>query len=193
MSTGTQTNNIDSILTENRVFECSEEFRSKAHIRGMDEYERLYQAAETDPETFWSGIASQLHWFKPWDKVLDWDCALVEVVLGGGINLSYNCLDRHVAGSRRNKAAIIWEGEPGEVRDPYLPATAARGLEVRQRSEVAGRAEGRPRRHLHGHVPCPSDRDAGVRAHRRPAHRDLRGLLGQRTGRPYYGLAGRSR
>ena len=52
MSTGTQTNNIDSILTENRVFECSDEFRSKAHIRGMDEYERLYQAAETDPETF---------------------------------------------------------------------------------------------------------------------------------------------
>ena len=83
MSTGTQTNNIDSILTENRVFECSDEFRSKAHIRGMDEYERLYQAAETDPETFWSGIASQLHWFKPWDKVLDWNCPWAKWFSGG--------------------------------------------------------------------------------------------------------------
>jgi len=87
MSPGTQTNNIDSVLTENRVFECSDEFRSKAHIRSMEEYERLYQAAETDPETFWSGIASQLHWFKPWDKVLDWNCPWSKWFSGGELNL----------------------------------------------------------------------------------------------------------
>ena len=115
MSTGPQTNNIDSILSEHRVFECSDEFRSQAHIQGIEEYERLYKEAETDPEKFWGGIASQLHWFKPWDKVLDWNCPWSKWFSGGEINLSYNCLDRHVASHRRNKAAIIWEGEPGEV------------------------------------------------------------------------------
>jgi acetyl-CoA synthetase len=115
MPTGTQTNNIDSVLSEHRVFECSDDFRSQAHVRGMEEYDRLYKEAETDPEKFWGGIASQLHWFKPWDKVLDWNCPWSKWFSGGEINLSYNCLDRHVASHRRNKAAIIWEGEPGEV------------------------------------------------------------------------------
>jgi acetyl-CoA synthetase len=114
MSSASQPN-IDSVLTEHRVFECSEEFRSKAHIRGMEEYDRLYKEAETNPEKFWGEIASQLHWFKPWDKVLDWNCPWAKWFTGGEINLSYNCLDRHVASGRRNKAAIIWEGEPGEV------------------------------------------------------------------------------
>jgi acetyl-CoA synthetase len=114
MSPATQPN-IDSVLSEHRVFECSEEFRSHAYVRGMDEYERLYEEAETDPEKFWGEIASQLHWFKRWDKVLEWNCPWAKWFSGGQINLSYNCLDRHVSTSRRNKAAIIWEGEPGEV------------------------------------------------------------------------------
>ena len=114
MSTTSQPN-IDSTLNENRVFECSNEFRSHAHIRSMEEYERLYKEAETDPEKFWGEIASQLHWFKPWDQVLDWKCPWSKWFSGGQMNLSYNCLDRHVASHRRNKAAIIWEGEPGEV------------------------------------------------------------------------------
>jgi acetyl-CoA synthetase len=115
MSPATQPN-IDSVLNEHRVFECSEEFRSHAHVRGMAEYERLYAEAETDPEKFWGEIASQLHWFKRWDKVLEWNCPWAKWFSGGQINLSYNCLDRHVLTSRRNKAAIIWEGEPGEVQ-----------------------------------------------------------------------------
>src|SRR5260370_16272391 len=81
----------------------------------MEDYERLYKEAETNPESFWGEIASQLHWFKPWDRVLDWDCPWSKWFSGGELNLSYNCLDRHVASHRRNKAAIIWEGEPGEV------------------------------------------------------------------------------
>jgi acetyl-CoA synthetase len=116
MSTATIQNNIDSVLTENRVFECSNDFRSAAHVRGMDAYESLYREAEANPEKFWGEIASQLHWFKPWDKVLDWNCPWAQWFSGGQINLSYNCLDRHVASHRRNKAAIIWEGEPGEVQ-----------------------------------------------------------------------------
>jgi len=108
--------NIDSVLTENRVFECSPGFRSQAHVRGMQEYDCLCREAETDPEKFWGEIASQLHWFKPWDRVLDWDCPWAKWFSGGEINLSYNCLDRHVLSGRRNKAAIVWEGEPGEVQ-----------------------------------------------------------------------------
>jgi len=108
--------NIDSMLTEERVFECSGGFSSQAHIRGMEEYDRLCREAEADPEEFWGGIASALHWFKPWDKVLEWDCPWAKWFVGGKLNLSYNCLDRHVLSGRRNKAAIIWEGEPGEVR-----------------------------------------------------------------------------
>jgi acetyl-CoA synthetase len=107
--------NIESVLQESRVFEPSPEFRTQAHIRSMEEYERIYEEAKTDPEGFWSKIASELHWFKPWDKALEWNCPWAKWFSGGELNLSYNCLDRHVASARRNKAAIIWEGEPGEV------------------------------------------------------------------------------
>ena len=88
---------------------------ARAHIGSVDEYERLYREAINNPAKFWGGIASELHWFKPWDKVLEWDCPWAKWFSGGQINLSYNCLDRHVATARRNKAALIWEGEPGEV------------------------------------------------------------------------------
>src|SRR6202167_4574565 len=108
--------NIDSVLTETRVFEPSAEFRSQAHIGSLAEYERLYREAEQNPAKFWGAIATELHWFKPWDQVLEWNCPCAKWFVGGQINLSYNCLDRHVATWRKNKAALIWESEPGEVR-----------------------------------------------------------------------------
>ncbi|HSE37181.1 MAG TPA: acetate--CoA ligase, partial [Blastocatellia bacterium] len=107
---------IDSILNESRVFKPSDEFCRQAHIKSIEEYERIYTEAETNPEKFWGEIAGQLDWFRKWDKVLEWDAPWAKWFVGGQINLSYNCLDRHVATWRRNKAAIIWEGEPGEVR-----------------------------------------------------------------------------
>ncbi len=108
--------NIQSTLTENRVFAPPESFQASAVVRGQEEYDRLYREAEADPEKFWGAVAGELHWFKRWDKVLDWDCPWAKWYSGGELNLSYNCLDRHVASARRNKAAIIWEGEPGEVQ-----------------------------------------------------------------------------
>ena len=107
---------IDSVLTEQRVFEPSEDFRSKAHIKSPADYQRLYQEAAEHPEEFWSKIARELHWFKPWDKVLEWNLPFAKWFVGGETNLSYNCLDRHVATWRKNKAAILWEGEPGDSR-----------------------------------------------------------------------------
>ncbi len=106
---------IDSMLNERRVFPPPEEFRSRARISSEEDYRRMCAEAEADPEKFWGDVASELHWFEPWQKVLDWDAPWVKWFVGGKLNLSYNCLDRHVLGWRRNKAAIIWEGEPGEV------------------------------------------------------------------------------
>ena len=108
--------NIDSILQETRSFPPPPEFAAHAHIRSLQEYERLYAEAESHPEKFWASIAHELHWFKTWDKVLEWNPPWAKWFVAGQINLSYNCLDRHVQTWRKNKAAIIWESEPGEIR-----------------------------------------------------------------------------
>ena len=107
---------IDSTLRENRVFPPPPEFSAKAHIKSLQEYESLYRQSIQDPEKFWASAAGELHWFKPWDKVLDWNLPWAKWFVGGRTNLSYNCVDRHALGERAQKTAIIWEGEPGEVR-----------------------------------------------------------------------------
>ena len=107
---------IDSALKEQRVFEPSEEFRDKAHVKSLAEYQRIYKEAEEQPEKFWANIAAELRWFKTWDRVLDWKLPFAQWFVGGQLNISYNCLDRHVATWRKNKAAILWEGEPGDSR-----------------------------------------------------------------------------
>jgi acetyl-CoA synthetase len=107
---------IDSTLREDRVFPPPEEFSARAHIKSLEEYEALYKQSIEDPEKFWASVAGDLHWFKPWDKVLEWNLPWAKWFVGGQLNLSYNCVDRHALGKRRNKTAIIWEGEPGEIR-----------------------------------------------------------------------------
>ena len=107
---------IDSTLRENRVFPPPPEFSAKAHIQSLEQYEELYRQSIQDPEKFWAEAAGDLHWFKPWDKVLDWDLPWAKWFVGGKLNLSYNCVDRHALGARAQKTALIWEGEPGEVR-----------------------------------------------------------------------------
>ena len=107
---------IQSTLKEQRLFDPPSDFSSKAHIKSMADYNRLYEEADRDPDTFWGNIARELDWFEPWTKVLDWNVPWAKWFVGGKTNLSHNCLDRNVATWRKNKAAIIWEGEPGEVR-----------------------------------------------------------------------------
>ncbi len=108
--------NIDSILQEQRKFECPEPFREQAYIKSLEEYEQIYRESIDEPEKFWGRIAGELHWFKQWDKVLEWNHPWAKWFVGGQINLSYNCLDRHVLGTRRDKPALVWESEPGEIR-----------------------------------------------------------------------------
>ncbi len=107
---------IESVLNESRVFPPPASFASSAHIKSFEEYERLYAEAEADPQAFWEKQAEELHWFQRWDKVLEWNEPFAKWFVGGKINISFNCLDRHLNTWRKNKAAFIWEGEPGEQR-----------------------------------------------------------------------------
>jgi len=103
---------IEALLAEKRSFPPSEDFRKRAILRDA----AIYARANKDPEAFWGEAAQSLDWFQKWDKVLDWNPPLAQWFVGGKINVSHNCLDRHVATWQRNRAAIIWEGEPGEQR-----------------------------------------------------------------------------
>ncbi len=107
---------ITSVLKERRLFKPTEAFSRQAHIQGRAAYDRLVKKGEKDPEAFWGGLAQELAWFKTWKKVVDWRPPFARWFVGGKINVAYNCIDRHLDGWRKNKAAIIWEGEPGDSR-----------------------------------------------------------------------------
>ena len=111
-----QAKEIESVLNESRTFPPPADFAADAEIKSFEEYERIYAEAEADPEGFWAKQAEELHWFRKWDKVLEWNEPFAKWFVGGKLNVSYNCLDRHLSTWRRNKAAIIWEGEPGEIK-----------------------------------------------------------------------------
>ncbi len=103
---------IDSLLREKEQYPTPESFRKQAWVQD----DRMRLDAEKDPEGFWAEQAKELHWIKKWDKVLEWDAPFAKWFVGGQINVSYNCLDRHLVNGRRNKAAIVWEGEPGDKK-----------------------------------------------------------------------------
>lgn len=107
---------IESVLHEERVFAPSPEFAANAHIKSFEEYEKMYAEAAADIPGFWARQAESLHWFKKWDSILEWNPPHAKWFVGGKINISYNCIDRHLTTWRKNKAAFIWEGEPGEQR-----------------------------------------------------------------------------
>ena len=108
---------IESVLQERRKFPPPPDFAQQAHVKSFADYQRMYDQAAKDPEGFWAGIASShLEWFTPWERVLDWSPPFAQWFVGGTLNVSHNCLDRHLTTWRRNKAALIWEGEPGETR-----------------------------------------------------------------------------
>ena len=110
---------ITSMMDETRKFPPSKEFSESAHIKSLAEYQKLYKRSIEDPDGFWGEQAQNLEWFKKWDKVLDYsfgDNLYIKWFKGGKINLTVNCLDRHLKNGRRNKAALIWEGEPGDSR-----------------------------------------------------------------------------
>jgi acetyl-CoA synthetase len=108
--------NIESHLKEKRVFKPAKQFAEKARIKSLAQYRRMHRESLAQPAKFWTREARELAWQAPWKKLLEWKAPLAKWFVGGRINVSENCLDRHLNGARRNKAAIIWEGEPGEKR-----------------------------------------------------------------------------
>ncbi len=103
---------IEALLKEHRSFPPSDAFRAQATVNDP----AIYETAAKDPEAFWAGFAAELEWMRPWSRVLEWNPPDARWFVDGRINVSANCLDRHVRGWRRNKAAFIWEGEPGDRR-----------------------------------------------------------------------------
>jgi acetyl-CoA synthetase len=110
------TTNIESFQQEERLFPPPPSFAERAHLKSIADLEQLREEARVDPEGFWGRMSEELRWFKKWDKVLKWQPPHAQWFPGGRINISDNCLDRHLATWRRHKAALIWEGEPGDAR-----------------------------------------------------------------------------
>ena len=108
---------LTSVLQENRLFSPPEAFAQKAHIQSFEAYEQLYAEAAENPVGFWENRAHELlDWFEPWKTPLQWEAPFAKWFVEGKINVSHNCLDRHLKTWRKNKAAIVWEGEPGDTR-----------------------------------------------------------------------------
>src|ERR1700681_3666062 len=137
-----ESTNFEALLHENRVVEASAEFKARAVVRD----DSVYEKAEREPEGFWQAFAGGLEWSAPWSRVLEWKPPFARWFVDGKINASVNCLDRHVRTARRNKAALIWEGEPGDRRtltywDQFREvnrfASVLRGLGVKRGDRVA--------------------------------------------------------
>ena len=154
---------IDALLKEDRSFPPAAEWRRSANVADPGVYDR----AAADPEAFWAGFASELEWMRPWDSVLEWKSPHAKWFVGGKLNISANCLDRHVADRPAQQGRLHLGRRAGRSADADLLGSLPSGLRVRQRPQVARREARRSRRALPSADPRARDRDARLRAHRR--------------------------
>ena len=128
---------LDSTLRENRVFPPPAEFSAKAYIKSLEEYEAHVPRVHRRSGGVLGARGRGLHWFKPWDKVLEWDLPWAKWFVGGKINLCYNCVDRHANGERGRQDGADLGGRAGRDSAAYLCGAACGGAEVRECSEGA--------------------------------------------------------
>ena len=162
-------NDIESHLIEKRVLKPPKDFAKNARIKSLDQYRRMYRESIKQPDKFWGREASELVWRTPWKKVLDWKAPFAKWFVGGKLNVSENCLDRHSKRPAPKQGRDHLGGRAGRQARSDLPATASRSLPVRQCPEAKQNQEGRSRHHLHADDSGGGDRDAGLRADRRGA------------------------
>ena len=165
---------IDDLLLESRTFPPPEGFKEASLVAGTF----LYDEADADYQGFWARqAAALLDWSEEWDTICEWDLPFSRWFVGGKLNVSHNCLDRHVAAGKGDKVAFYWEGEPGDTR----VITYADLLDEVQRfaNVLQGprRGAGRPGQHLPPHDPRGRRGDAGLRPHRCRPQRGVRRLL----------------
>jgi acetyl-CoA synthetase len=146
MAAETGGGSIESMLNETRVFPPPPAFAAQAHVGSLEDYQAIWNHAKDHPEEFWAETARAIDWFSPWSKVLDWKPPHAKWFVDATLNASYNCVDRHCQGPRKNKAALIWEGEPGDrrvlnygdlQREVAKFANALKGLGVKKGDVVA--------------------------------------------------------
>ena len=165
---------IEDYLLEDRTFPPPESFKKDSLAVGTF----LYDEADQDWQGFWAKQAGDLiDWQQDWDTICEWELPFAKWFVGGKLNASENCVDRHVAAGRGDRVAYHWEGEPGDTRTITYADLLRRGLAIRERAEGPRRAEGRPGRGLHADDPRATGRAPGLRAHRRAALGRLRRLL----------------
>ena len=151
-------------MSADNLYNPPESFSNSAHVSSMEQYHQLHKEATETPEEFWAKFAEErLHWFSKWSQTLQWDPPFAKWFVGGKTNISYNCLDRHLATPRKNKAAIIWEGEPGDERVLTYQELYRQVAPFRQCAEEAGPQGRGPRDHLHADDSRASGRDARLR------------------------------
>ena len=165
---------IENLLREERIFPPPLAFKAQANIQDVAIYDRA--ATEEGFRAFWAEEAKRIDWIEPWTELLDWQMPYAKWFVGGKLNISANCLDRHVANGLGEQGRLLLGGRARRHPDAHLPGPAGRDVPDGQRPARAGRQEGRPGRHLHAHDPGAADRHAGLRPHRRAAQRRLRRL-----------------
>ena len=169
-------------MAENRTFPPPEHIKRDALVVGTD----LYDEAAADDEGFWARQAGDLlEWTREWDTICEWELPYAKWFVGGQLNVSANCLDRHVAAGTGERVAIHWEGEPGDTRTITYAELHAEVQRFANALEGPRRPEGRPGQHLPADDPGGRGGDAGVRPHRRGAQRRLRRVLGPGARRPH--------
>ena len=179
---------LEALLQEGRTFPPSEAFRKQALVTGTE----LYDDADRDWQGFWARQALALDWEQEWTTILDWDLPFAKWFVGGRLNVSYNCLDRHVAAGHGDQVAFHWEGEPGDTRVLTYADMLAETCRRRERAEVDSASTKGDRVAIYlGMVPELADHDARVRAHRRRALGRVRRLLGAVAEGPHQRRRGR--
>ncbi len=179
---------IEALLAENRRFPPSAEFAARATVNSPE----IYEEAAADLEGFWAKEAAKLDWFEPWHTVLDWQIPYARWFDGGKINISYNCLDRHVNAGKGDRVAYYWEGEPGDERVITYKELLDDVSRCANALESAGRGAWRPGGYIHADDSRAGRRHAGLHSNRRPAHRGLRRILGDGAFRPHQRRTGQS-